>query len=153
VSKRAEVRVSIRAVVGAAILSCIAAFADEKPNFSGVWRHESTLNKIEHQDPNIRIAYESKSAAGPLASSVGGTQSYTVDGVERTTQTRDGGSWTTVNWQGVSLVILRAVKNGYRVRVTRETWTISPDGDALTKHRRTISMDGVTESTQVYRKQ
>jgi hypothetical protein len=142
-----------------ATLFCVAALAsEEKPNFTGVWKlgeGSSTLvDNIEHQYPELKIAFKSQYTAGSILGGLSGTESYTTDGVERTTKASNGReSWTTVNWQGPSLVILRVVKEGYHVTVTRETWTLSQDGGTLTKNRRTINMDGVTENTQVFQKQ
>jgi len=142
-----------------ATLFCVAAMAsDEKPNFTGVWKlgegASTTVDNIEHQDPNLKIAFKSQFTAGSMAGGFSGTESYTTDGVERTSKTGSGReSWATVNWHGPSLALLRVVKDGYRVTVTRETWTLSQDGHTLTKNRRTIDMDGVTENSQVFRKQ
>jgi hypothetical protein len=138
---------------------CVAAMAsDEKPDFTGVWNRgggaSTTVNNIEHQDPDLKIAFKSQFTAGSLSGGLSGTESYTADGVERTSKAGNGReSWTTVNWRGPSLVILRVVKDGYHVTVTRETWMLSQDGRLLTKNRRTINMDGVTENTQVFQRQ
>ena len=147
------------AVVLAATLCCIAAVAaDNRPNFTGVWKHSDGASwvvvTIDHQEPNLRIAYESRFSAGTLSGGLSGAGNYIADGVERA---GDGNnrraSWTTVNWQGPALVILRVTRDGYRVVVTREAWTLSGDGRTLTKDKRTIDMDDVTESSQVFRKQ
>jgi len=132
--------------------------SDEKPNFTGVWKRgqgaSTAVDNIEHQDSDLKIAFTSQFTAGSMGGGLSGTVSYSTDGVERTGKTSTGRqSWTTVNWQGPSLVILQVVKDGYRVTVTRETWTLSQDGRTLTKDRRTIDMDGVTENTQVFQKQ
>ena len=44
-------------------------------------------------------------------------------------------------------------KEGYRVTVTREMYTLSDDRDTLTKVRRVVNMDGVTETSTVLHRQ
>jgi hypothetical protein len=44
-------------------------------------------------------------------------------------------------------------KEGYRVTVTREMYTLSNDGDTLTKVRRVVNMDDVTETTTILHRQ
>ena len=142
-----------------ATLLCVAAWAsDERPNFTGVWKRGISTNNvvenIEHHDPDLKIAFKSQFIGGSLSGGTSGSESYTADGVERASKSANGReTWTTVNWQGPSLVILRVTKDGYRVTVTRRTWTLSEDGLTLTKSSRTINMDGVTENTEVFLKQ
>jgi hypothetical protein len=140
------------------LMTALAGIAsDGKPDFTGVWQHResgsSVVYTIDHRDPALTIAFQSKYTAGTLLSGLSGSEDYTIDGVERTGHSGARDSWTSVNWQGPSLVILRVLKDGYRVTVIRDTWTLSPDGRTLTKSKRTINMDGVTESSQSYEKQ
>lgn len=146
------------AVLTATLFGAAALASDERPNLTGVWKHaessSTTMNNIEHQDPNLKVTFTTQFSLRTLSGGGSGAESYTIDGVERTSKASNGReSWTTVYWQGPTLVILRVVKDGYRVTVTRETWTLSPDGLTLTKSRRTINMDGVTENAQVFHKQ
>ena len=114
----------------------------------------TTIENVEHQDPSLKIAFKSHFTAGTLSGGMSGDVSYTIDGVEKTSKAASGTeSWTSVYWQGASLVIAKVVKDGYRVTVTRETWTLSADGRTLTKNKGTINMDGVTESSQAFQKQ
>lgn len=151
--------VRIGTVVLTGVLFCAAALAvGENPNSTGVWKHNdngrSTTYTIEHQDPNLTIVFRSDFSAGSMSGGLTNTETYTTDGVERERKSHTGcDSWTTVNWQGTALTILRVVKDQYRVSVTRETWMLSQDGGTLTKKRRTIAMDGVTENTEVFMKQ
>ena len=76
------------------------------------------------------------------------------DGVERATRSDKGvETWRTNSWGGSSLVFLSIQKDGYHVVVTREVWSLSDDGAKLTKDRRVINMDGVTETRQVLLRQ
>ena len=56
-------------------------------------------------------------------------------------------------WQEFSLIIQSVRKEGYRVTVTHEMYTLSDYGDTLTRVRRVLSMDGVTETTTVLHRQ
>jgi hypothetical protein len=149
----------IRMAVLAAVFSCMAAVAqDEKPNFTGVWkrssRDSSATCKIEQQDPALTFICKSQWTAGSSIAGMSGAETYTAGTFERESNPDTGGErWVSVDWQGRSFVILRVVKNSYCVSVTREIWTLSEDGQTLTKNRRTIDMDGVAESSEVLRKQ
>jgi hypothetical protein len=142
-----------------AILSAAAvSAADAKPNFTGVWKHSedasSTIYGIGQQDPNVTISCKSEFHVGSIGSFLSGATTYIVDGIERESKIPSGReSWTSANWQGSALVILRITKDGYRVSVTRESWMLSQDGRTLSKTTRTINMDGVTENTESFLKQ
>ncbi len=56
-------------------------------------------------------------------------------------------------WQESSLIIQSVRKEAYRVTVTRELYTLSNDGDTLTKVRRVVNMDDVTETTTILHRQ
>lgn len=148
-----------RALSFMAVLACLAAAAsEERPNLSGVWKHSSRDSSvqytIEQQDAHVTIAVKSHFTAGTLGGGFIGTETYTVDGIERNSKSDKGReTWITANWQGSALVILRVTKVGYRVTVTRDAWTLSADGQMLNRNRRTVDMDGVTETTEVFEKQ
>ncbi len=61
--------------------------------------------------------------------------------------------WRTDSWEGATLVFLTVRKDGYHVVVTREVWSLSDDRNTLTKVKRVIDTDGVTESTQIFLRQ
>ena len=102
----------------------------------------------------LKIASKSEASGGSLEGGFSTTVSYTADGMERADKNNAGReTWTTVNWQGASLVVLRVMKDGYRVTVIRSAWTLSADGRTLITQQRVISMDGVTESKSELLKQ
>jgi len=141
-----------------AILFCVAAgMAAQTPDFTGVWLRgdgaDTTRYTIDQRGGTLNLSHDSSHSAGTLSARLMGSETYIADGVERTAAGKDRESWTTVYWQGPSLVILRVVKESYRVSVTRETWSLSGDGLSLTRDRRRIDMDGVTSQTETYRKQ
>jgi hypothetical protein len=103
------------------------------------------------------VAADSRTAPGStvrLGFVLMGTSEYTIDGEEKASSGANGRQvWTTIGWEGPALFFLKIVKDGYRVTVSRETWTLSDDGNTLTKTTRVIDMDGVTESTRTFERQ
>jgi hypothetical protein len=140
------------------LLVVLATSLFGQSDLSGVWQHAqdgySATCTIEQQDATVTITRQSKFTGGRLSGGLFGTNRYPADGIERAGKD-DGGreTWTTVNWQGLALVALRIVKDGYRVTVTRESWSVSTDGRMLTRSMRTIDMDGVRESVERFDKQ
>ena len=144
-----------------ALVSVVSAFG-QKPDFTGIWKqidHSGVvrIDKIEHKDAYLKVVTDTRSAPGSTArlSFVStGTYEYNVDGEEKADNGANGRQrWTTIGWQGSALVFLKIVKDGYHVTVTRETWTLSDDGNTLTRTTRVINMDGVTESTLTFERQ
>ncbi|MBI4908433.1 MAG: hypothetical protein HY820_32710 [Acidobacteria bacterium] len=137
--------------------AAVSAFS-QTTGFTGSWKRldgSGTVTvTITQQDSRLTMAFASRFNAGHLSGSLADTQTYTVDGSERVDKTPGGReTWTTAWWQGASVVIQRVTKSGYRVSITRDVWSLSPDKAELTRARRTIDMDGVSESTEVYRRQ
>jgi hypothetical protein len=147
------------------LLFVAAAFADDKSNFTGTWKQVGSpdrtyIDKIEHQGPNLKAVTTiadtpakpsslQRPLAGPFLE-----KTYSTDGTEQTSKDKQGRErWTTVFWQGPALVFLIVDKKDYRVTVTRETWTLSDAGKTLTKTRRVIGPDGLTQHESVLDKQ
>jgi hypothetical protein len=148
-------------IIVLALLSVVSAFG-QKPDFTGTWKllgrsGSVTIEKIEHKDPHLQVATDSRSAPGSTARlgfASMGTNEYNINGEEKAYNGAGGRQrWTTIEWQGSALVFQRILKDGYHVTVTRETWTLSEDGNTLTKTTRVINMDGVTESTITFERQ
>ncbi len=136
----------------------LAAPAQTKPDFSGTWkqnnekstfRSDSTIqsytNKIEHQDPRLKVTTV---RTGPRGESTF-ERSYTTDGKEQKTTDREGDEFkSSVKWEGSTLVFETVEKERGNTITTRETWTLSADGKTLTK---TIHRSGPRgESDQKY---
>lgn len=118
------------------------------------------IDRIQHQDPYLKTAFDSRDVATggsslqrPLASIVG-EEEYRTDGYEQVDNNANGRQrWRTVSWQGSALVFLTVQKDGYHVSVTRESWTLSDAGKTLTRTTRNINMDGVTEKAVTFQKE
>lgn len=144
-----------------ALLSVVSAFG-QKPDFTGTWKQIDQLSlvridRIEQNGPYLKVAMDSRSAPGSTARlgfGLMGTYEYNIDGEEKADSGPNGRQrWTTIGWQGSALVFLKIVKDGYHVTVTRETWTLSDDGNTLARTTRVINMDGVTKSTLIFERQ
>jgi hypothetical protein len=144
---------------------CAATAFGQKPDFTGTWKEISRservhIEKIEHQEPSLKVNSVSRdvptgssSLQRPLAMLMGEAE-YRTDGAEQLDTGANGRQrWRTVGWQGSALVFLTVVKDGYRVTVTRESWTLSDSGERLTKAIRMVDMDGVTESNVTFQRQ
>ena len=141
-------------------LMVTSAWGQTKPDFSGTWKaagssdQNSHIEKIVHQDPNLTVDLRTHFVNSRLSGGTSGENTYVIDGVEHASKDSKGVErWRTNSWEGAALVFLRISKDGYHVTVTREVWTLAEDGATLTKTRRVINMDGVTETKQVFERQ
>ena len=151
--------------VCALTLLCVVAVFGQKPDFTGTWKEISgpervRVEKIHHQDPDLKVSFEARdvptdnsSLRGPLAGLMGENE-YRTDGIEQADRSANGRQrWRTVDWQGSALVFLTVARDGYRVTVTRESWTLSDSGERLNKTIRIVDMDGVTERNVTFQRQ
>ena len=148
-------------LLGLSVMFILSATGQQRPNFSGTWeetssRYREYIEKFVHQDPNLTIETTMREKPGPpttlqrpMASLHSGPATYVIEGAERTGKDEKAEGWTSVYWQESSLIIQAVRKEGYRVTVTREMYTLSNDGDTLTKVRRVVNMDDVTETTTI----
>ena len=137
-----------------------SALAQPKPDFSGTWKTAGSseqnfhIEKIIHQDPNLSLHLQIRFVNSRLSGGSSEDFTYVIDGVEHASKTGNGARlWRTNSWEGPTLVFLTVRKDGYHVVVTREVWSLSDGGNTLTKAKRVIDMDGVTESTQTFVRQ
>jgi hypothetical protein len=131
-----------------ALFSCIfllraaAPSAEDRPDFSGVWRDagdgKTAADDIDHRDPGLRISVESRLSARRRAGGFSGGDEYAIDGAEKPSMAGAGrNAWISAFHQGTSLVVQRIVKHG----------------GTLTRARRTVNMDGVSEAAELHRRQ
>jgi hypothetical protein len=148
-------------------LSVISAYGQQRPDFTGTWKRVDNssntnrveIDKIEHQDPHLKVATDTRGTIitslprVPSAASGHDEHEYHIEGEHAGKDDNGRQWWTTVYWQGSLLVFQSVVKDGYHVTVTWESWTLSAAGETLTKTRRIVNMDGVTEKTLTFQKQ
>jgi hypothetical protein len=148
-------------VAGLMLLLC-AAMAQAKPNFSGDWKMNpaksdfgqmpaptSMVQKITHNDPDLKVVTTSVSERGEFTNNL----AYTTDGKECTNKGRMGETKSTLKWDGDTLVIeSKADFQGNAVTITNK-WTLSEDGKTLTVNSHFASSMGEGDSKVVYEKQ
>jgi len=137
-----------------------SALAHPKPDFSGTWETAGSseqnfhIERILLQGPNLSLHLQTRFVNSRLSGGMFDDSTYVIDGVEHASKTDKGVQfWRTNSWEGSTLVFLTVRKDGYHVVVTREVWSLSDDGNTLTKAKRVIDMDGITESTQTFLRQ
>jgi hypothetical protein len=148
-------------VAGLMLLLC-AVIAQAKPNFSGDWKMNpaksdfgqmpaptSMVQKITHDDPDLKVTSTSVSERGEFTNNL----AYTTDGKECTNKTRMGESKSTLKWDGDTLVFeTKADFQGNAVTITSK-WTLSEDGKILTVNTHFSSSMGEGDSKTVLEKQ
>ncbi|MBS1856006.1 MAG: hypothetical protein JST11_11620 [Acidobacteria bacterium] len=151
--------------LGLSVMFILSATGQHRPNLSGTWnetsnRYRDYIEKIVHRDSDLTIETTMREKPGPpttlqrpIASLHSGPSTYVIEGAEWAGKNEKAEGWTSVYWQESSLIIQSVRKEGYRVTVTREMYTLSDAGDTLTKVRRVVNMDGVTETTTVLHRQ
>src|SRR5689334_7836948 len=148
-------------VLALSVMFILSAAGQQRPNLSGAWEDSSNpyreyIEKIVHQDPNLTIETTMREKPGrpttlqrPMASFHSAPATYQIEGAERIETNEKAEGWMSVYWQESSLIIQSVRKEGYRVTITQDRYTLSDAGDSLTKVRRVVNMYGVTETTTV----
>ena len=137
-----------RQFVLSAAMACgavaLRAQATPKLNFSGTWKKDPdrsatirpgtvTLH-IDHHDPDLRVEM---TIARPNDPEQHADQHYTTDGKESVSTGTDGDSFhTRVTWQGRDLAFTIEEHEEGRILSSTELWSLSPDGNILTRLRR-----------------
>jgi hypothetical protein len=114
--------------------------AADHPNFTGSWKMNAAKTdfgalpkpsqfdrKIDHKDPVIRMSVHQVSNMGERNVDL----NLRTDGRETTNTSPTGEAKTTGQWNGrdLNLITTRQMEGG--TVITRETWTLSPDGQTL----------------------
>jgi hypothetical protein len=135
--------------------------AQAKPNFTGDW----TLNvdksnfgpmpapttmtqKINHEDPNLKLSVAQTGAQGDLSYDV----AYTTDGKETTNNIRDMEAKSTAKWEGDALIVETKLNAGGTDILIKGKWTLSEDGKTLTNTSHLVSPQGEIDFTSVFDK-
>ena len=125
------------------------------PDFSGLWKQnmekssktslQSYANRIEQRGDTITVTTILRGSRGERSSD----RTYVV-GKESQSRDRDSDQFTSiVKWEGQALVFLTTEKETAGPIETREAWTLSADGRALTKVRTSRGPRGDTEQHYV----
>jgi hypothetical protein len=151
-----------RLVAVFAILMLAALPALAKANFSGDWKlnvsksefgqmpaPSSMVQKMTHDEPNLKVSVKQTSDMGEFAFD----SSYTTDGKESTNTIMDNPSKSVVTWDGDTLLIETKGKFGDSEFKMNDKWTASADGKVLTINRHFASSFGEGDQKMVLEKQ
>jgi hypothetical protein len=171
-------------------LSAMAAFSQEKaPDYSGVWTLDSSKSKLDERariesmtmtvsqiGKDLKVTTETKRPAPPASDGGGapagggrgmgrgfapdGTNTYTLDGKETTTQRETPMGSIPVKHTAmldsgrvrISSSSTFTGQNGEVTVTSKETWSLSADGKTLTIERESTSPRGTNASTMVFTK-
>jgi hypothetical protein len=147
-------------VAAALVLAAFAAQA--KPNFTGEWKlnpsksefgqmpaPSSMVQKMTHDEPNLKVSVKQTSDMGEFAFDA----TYTTDGKESTNTMMDSPSKSVVTWDGDTLLIETKGKFGDSEFKMNDKWTVSADGKVLTINRHFTSSFGEGDQKMVLEKQ
>jgi hypothetical protein len=139
-----------------------AGQAQAKPNFSGEWKlnieksnfgpippPDSQTQKIQHEDPSLKIAVEQK--GGPQGD-FSYESSYSTDGKETTNTIGPMEAKSTCKWDGEVLAVETKINAGGADIVIKGKWSLSADGKVLTNAAHIVSPQGELDVTSVFEK-
>lgn len=152
---------SARIVLSILMLStaAVAAWAQATPDFSGVWkqdndrcqpqRHGDVTLHIEHRNPELTVETSILRNSGPSRHAL---QKYATDGKVSVSTGADGDEFhTSIVWDGRSLVFSIEEHEDGRILLSKETWTLIENGEALQRVREPADSGG--KETLIYLRQ
>lgn len=138
------------------------AQAQSKPNFSGAWKvnnsksdfgpmpaPQSSTSKIDHKEPNVKIATTWVGDQGEFTFE----SSYTTDGKESSNTFRNTEFKSKATWEGSSLLIASKGSTDSGEFTMKDKWSLSEDGKTLTIARAFSGPMGEATQTLVHEKQ
>jgi hypothetical protein len=128
------------ALVASVVVCCAGVSAAEKPDFSGEWTlnaaksdfgpfpaPEKMVRKVEHKDPDLKIATTLANQGGERTQDA----SYKTDGSESVNKSGQGEARSIVKWEANDLTIAtRREMQGMTIE-QNEKWTLSENGKVL----------------------
>ncbi len=140
----------------------LAAVGQAKPNFTGAWKLNieksefgpmpppTSMNlKIDHTDPDLKVATAQSGAQGDMNYEL----KYNTEGKETTNTIGPMEAKSTATWEGDDLAINTKVDaNGVEVGL-KGKWTLSADGKTLTEVNHETSPQGEMDLKRVFEKQ
>lgn len=145
-----------------AILTAPVLFAAAKPDFTGEWKMDparsdfgplpapsAMTRKIEHNEPELRIATTQSGQRGEVRSEL----KYAVDGKEHVNKTPGGEVKSVLRWDGATLQVDSERQIGGATLKTQDRWSLSGDGKTMTTRTHLASPRGEADITVVFEKQ
>jgi hypothetical protein len=149
-------------VLAGLMLVMCAVMAQAKADFTGGWKldvaksdfgpmpaPQSMVQKITHQEPNLKVVSTQVSERGEFTSE----RNYTTDGKECVNKMRNSEVKSTLKWDGDTLVIDSKLEFQGNPISTSERWSLSGDGKVLTIKSHFSSSQGEGDTTRVFNKQ
>jgi hypothetical protein len=127
------------------------------PNFSGIWKQSNercvpkrtgdVIPHIEHREPDLTVETTALRSSGLPRHAV---QRYSTDDKTSVSTGADGDEFhTSIVWNGQSLVFSVEEHEDGRIILSKETWTLIENGDALERCREP-GPDRVEKQTIIY---
>ena len=140
----------------------LSGAAQAKPNFSGDWKLNvdksefgpmppptSMTMKIDHDDPNMKVATAVSGPQGDMSVDA----KYTTDGKESINSMGPMEAKSTMNWDGDDLAVTTKLDAGGTEIAIKGKWTLSTDGKTLTQATHLTSPQGEVDLKYVFEKQ
>ena len=126
----------------AATLTFGAAFAADKPNFTGSWKLNSAKSdfgpmpqgpekferKVDHKDPDMKVNTVQSMQGNERTSDV----AYAIDGKEHDVTMGPTTAKVTATWKDSVLEVVAKREIQGNAITSTEKWSLSPDGKVLT---------------------
>jgi hypothetical protein len=126
----------------AAALTCTAAVAADKPDFSGSWKLNNAKSdfgpmpqgpdkferKVDHKDPEMKVSTTQAMQGNERTSD----SAYTIDGKEHDVQMGPATAKVTATWKDSTLEVIAKREIQGNAITSAEKWSLSPDGKILT---------------------
>ncbi len=126
----------------AATLTCGAAMAADKPNFSGSWKlnnaksdfgpmpqgPEKFERKVDHKDPEMKVSTTQSMQGNERTTD----SAYTIDGKENDIQMGPATAKVTATWKESILEVVAKRDIQGNAITSAEKWALSADGKVLT---------------------
>ncbi len=110
---------------------------------------DSITEKIDHQDPSIKINFTQAGGTGDISTDI----AYTTDGKECSNKVGENEAKSTLKWDGDDLAIESKGSFGGTDYTSKDRWNLSADGKVLTITRHISSSMGDAEMKEVFVKQ
>jgi hypothetical protein len=153
---------STQSLIRTMLVIAVAAYAADKPDFSGNWKMDADKSVfgpipppasmalvIDHKEPDISVNQTSTGPGGDQNA----TSKYSTDGKETINDFMGTSVKSKAHWDGNTLVIDSSLDaGGGPVKVTSK-WSLSDDGKTLTDAVNISSPQGDADMTYVLVKQ
>lgn len=151
-----------RVLLAAFLVLASAAFAADRPNFSGEWKINTAksdfgpmpspptkmVRTVKHEEPNMSVVTVQEVNGQERTTNV----AYTTDGKPATNKVRDQEVKSVTTWDGNALVIKYSLDLQGNALSFTERWTLAEDGKTYTVNSTINAPQGDATLTLVFEK-